>query len=121
MKTASWYTWRGEGRVGISVGTPRGMPAGYKLYRPLNPTRDMLHMARPEYEKIYFGMLGQLDPQKVWDDLHVMAKGAEPVLLCFERPPFTEGNWCHRRMVADWFDRTLGHQVPEYGDQPPLI
>ena len=34
MKTGSWYTTRGlPGRVGISVGTPRGMPAGYRLYR----------------------------------------------------------------------------------------
>ena len=114
MKTASWFTWRGEGRIGISVGTPRGQPAGYRLYRPLNPTREMLHMSRAQYEAIYFGMLARLDPQKVWDDLHRMAGDAEPVLLCFERPPLHDGNWCHRRMVARWFDLTLGQDVPEH-------
>lgn len=122
MKTASWYTWRGEGRIGISVGTPRGMPGGYRLYRPLNPRRDMLEMSKPEYERIYFGMLAQLDPQKAWDDLHrLVGPGVEPVMLCYERPPFSAGNWCHRRMVADWFKQTLGQDVPEHGDNPGLI
>jgi hypothetical protein len=44
----------------------------------------------------------------VWGELHRLAVhrlagGAEPVLLCWERPPFTADNWCHRRMVAAWF------------------
>lgn len=115
MKTASWYTWKGAGRIGISVGTPRGQAAGYRLYRPLNPRREWLDLSKPEYEKLYFELLGHLNPQQVWDDLHRMThNGAEPVLLCFEKPPFTEGNWCHRRMVADWFSTTLGQNVPEF-------
>ncbi|MBW7996799.1 MAG: DUF488 domain-containing protein [Candidatus Glassbacteria bacterium] len=43
-----------------------------------------------------------------------MAGGFEPVLLCFEKPPFGDDNWCHRRMVAEWLSDTLGIEVPEY-------
>jgi hypothetical protein len=52
---------------------------------------------------------------------------AEPVLLCYEVPPFTapqpiaqaglttigRQNWCHRRLVAVWFQETLGIEVAE--------
>ncbi len=119
MKTASWFTWRGPGRIGISLGTPRGMPAGYRLYRPLNPTRAMLTMSRGDYEGLYAEILGQLDPAATWADLHELAAGCEPVLLCFERPPFNEANWCHRRMVACWFERELGEDVAEWEPKAP--
>jgi hypothetical protein len=113
MKTASWMTYRGEGRVGISLGSPRGQPAGYRLFRPLAPTRAMLHMPRAEYEPLYAEILAALDPRATWDRLHELAGGAEPVLLCFEKPPFTATNWCHRRLAAAWLERELGVQVPE--------
>jgi hypothetical protein len=70
-------------------------------------------MSRPVYEREYFTQLGELSPRRVWDDLVRLAGGAEPVILCFEKPPFNEGNWCHRRMVAQWFEATLGEKVPE--------
>jgi hypothetical protein len=54
-----------------------------------------------------------LDPQQTWDQLHELAAGAEPVLLCWEQPPFTESNFCHRRMAATWFRRELGEVVDE--------
>jgi hypothetical protein len=115
MKTASWFTWQGPGRIGISLGTPRfGVPAGYRLYRPLNPGRDFLHAPLAEYQPRYMALLAGLDPRKTWDELHQLAAGAEPILLCFERPPLHANNFCHRRMVADWFKAELGEEVPEY-------
>ena len=113
MKTGSWMTYKGLGRVGISLGAPRGQPAGFRLYRTLAPTRDMLHMAKDEYVPRYAEILAKLDPKKTWDEIHALAGGAEPVILCFERPPFTVTNFCHRRLVADWFERELGQLVPE--------
>lgn len=114
MKTASWFTWRGPGRIGISLGTPRGQPAGFRLYKILAPGRHMLTMPYAQYEPLYRAQLTHLDPKKTWDDLHRLAAGAEPVLLCFERPPFHARNWCHRRMAADWFRDMLGEDVPEF-------
>lgn len=36
-------------------------------------------------------------------------------MMCFEKP----GDWCHRRMVADWIQRKTGVFVPEWGHEPP--
>ena len=58
---------------------------------------------------------GHLDPVKVWDDLHTLTGGNEPVLLCWEQPRDlqTGKTYCHRRIVADWFERELGYKVEE--------
>jgi len=101
MKTASYFTYFGPGRVGISRGNPRGL-SGYRIYRALAPWRYMLDLSEAEYRDIYFDeILAHLDPAKVVADLEALAGDHEPVLLCFERPPFTPTNWCHRRMVAE--------------------
>ena len=114
MKTSSYYDYTGPGRIGISVGTPRGIPKGYRFYRDLAPTRGMLKMGYRDYRKIYFSViLAKLNPKKVWADLHELAGESEPVLLCFERTLLTADNWCHRTMVADWFLHELGEKVPE--------
>lgn len=123
MKTSSWMTVGATpGRVGISLGTPRGQPAGFRLYRALAPTRDMLHLDDlSAYEPRYQAILDALDAQKVWDDLHALAgkdaSGAqvEPIMLCFEKPPFTRVNFCHRRLAARWLEQKLGVEIPERG------
>lgn len=119
MKTASHFTYFGPGRIVISRGTPRGQKsAGYRMFRKLAPTREILGIEdKAEYERRFrTEVLGVLDPQETWDELHRLADGAEPVLQCFEKPPLVGDNWCHRRMVADWFKETLGKDVPEHGE-----
>ena len=37
------------------------------------------------------------------EDLQQLSGEDEPVMLCFEQLPFNDDNWCHRRMVAEWF------------------
>lgn len=115
MKTASHYTFTGPGRIVISRGAPRGAIGGYKIYRALAPTRDILGIEdQAEYRLRYRAeVLGILDPRQTWDELHKLAAGAEPVIQCFERPPFHANNWCHRRMAAEWFLETLGEVVDE--------
>jgi hypothetical protein len=115
MKTSSWQTYTGPGRIGISRGTPRRSPAGYKLYRPLAPGPWFNSVSHEEYEHRFFEQLAQLDARKVWDELHKLTGGAEPVLLCFEKPPLTKENWCHRRLVAAWLELELDVSVPEMG------
>jgi hypothetical protein len=114
MKTASWFTYKGLGRIGISQGTPRFAPAGYRKFITLAPDRAWMHEPLDVYEPLYRAKLAALDPRKTWDELHKLAGDAEPVLLCFEKPPFIGANFCHRRMVASWFTDTLGHHVPEF-------
>ena len=115
MKTASFKTYTGPGRISIARWEPRGTPAGYRRYRALAPRRDMMRMAQGLYRDVYFrDILGPLDAQRVWDELHELAGGAEPVLLCWEKPPFSDANWCHRRMVAEWFADELRRIVLEH-------
>ena len=98
--------------IAITVGAP---PVSCKVHRALAPRRNMLKLAYHEYRPQFFHILSRLDAQAEWVTLHKIAEGHEPVLLCFEHPPFSLNNWCHRRMVAEWFEKELGHQVEELG------
>ena len=118
MRTASFFTDTGPGRIGIARWAPRGAPIGFRVHRPLNPTAPMLKMARAEYEPLYQAILARLDPRRVVEDLDRLADPHEPVLPCWERPPFTEDHGCHRRMVAAWPERELGRVVPEVERSP---
>ena len=67
-----------------------------------------------EYCRLYGQILAGLDPQRTYDELVALMAPAEPVLLCYEVPPFSapqpipqaglttigRQNWCHRRLVA---------------------
>jgi hypothetical protein len=82
-----------------------------------------------EYCHLYGEILKKLDPKRVYSELVALVAPEEPVLLCWEVPPFTApqpipqaaltvigpAKWCHRRLVAVWFKQTLGTDVPEHG------
>lgn len=54
-------------------------------------------------EQFYHEVLSKLDPQKVYNELDNF------ILLCYE-----EGTeFCHRHIVAEWFEILLGVEVPE--------
>lgn len=114
MKTACFFTYSGPGRISIARIAPSGM-RGFRVYRALAPTGPMLKMEYERYRELYFEyILGRfLDPKAVWDELHRLAHPHEPVLLCWERPPLTASNWCHRSMVAEWLEEALGVSIPE--------
>lgn len=112
MKTASFFTFTGPGRISIARFAPRNTPAGFRVYRALAPGAWFHETNFAEYARMYAEQLAELDVERVWADLHHLACDHEPVLLCYERPPFTATNWCHRRLVASWFEQ-FGHQVDE--------
>jgi hypothetical protein len=113
MKTASFFAYQGPGRISIARYPPRGTPAGYRMYKKLAPGAWFNSVSRDEYERRFGEQLRALDPAEVKAELQSLAGEAEPVLLCWERTPFTEKNWCHRRIVARWLHETLGERVPE--------
>jgi hypothetical protein len=81
MKTASFFTYQGPGRISIARYAPRGI-SGFRIYHQLAPTRAMLKMEYAEYRELYFrDILGPLDPEQVWRDLHQLVHPHEPVLL----------------------------------------
>jgi hypothetical protein len=123
MKTSCFTVFHGPGRICIARYAPRGTPAGYRMFEALAPGKWFNTAPEDEYRRLYFGeILGKLDPRQVVADLEDLAGGAEPVLLCWEKPPLTAKNWCHRRMVAEWLQDKLGLDVPELvvpGGSPP--
>jgi len=115
MKTSSFFSYTGPGRISIARFAPRNTPAGFRIYKPLAPGPWFNSVSEEMYRELYFAQLAELDPAAVVAQLNELAAGAEPVLLCYEKPPFTPTNWCHRTMVSEWLKTTLGLDVPEIG------
>lgn len=116
MKTGSFQTYQGPGRVSIARYPPRGTPAGFRVFKTLAPGRWFNSVTRERYEELFAAQLAALDAREVFATLEALGGGHEPVLLCWERPPFTATNWCHRRLVAAWFESELQVKVEEIGD-----
>ena len=114
MKTSDYFTYQGSGRIAISRSVPRQLKAGYRIYRPLAPGPWFKSVSYGQYREKYFYQLSLLDATFVWETLHNLADGHEPVLLCYEKAPFDSERFCHRRMVAEWFETELGFVVPEW-------
>lgn len=120
MKTASFFTYTGPGRISIARFPPRNTPAGFKVYRKLAPGDWFNSVEIAEYlERFHAEILAPLDPQAVWDELHRLAAPHEPVLLCWEKPPVAASevqghDFCHRRIVAEWLEERLGQRVDEF-------
>lgn len=53
-------------------------------------------------------VLKRFDPRELYDKL-IHDYGEDVTLLCYEQP----GEFCHRRIVANWFELYLGVSVPE--------
>ena len=100
--------------ISIALWTPRWAD-GVQRFADLAPTQSMVGgQALGEYRPRYEAILAKLDPDDVLGRLEEMAQGREPVLLCFEKPPFTAGHFCHRRMAAEWLESHMGQAVPEW-------
>ncbi len=113
MKTAAFANYTGPGRISIARFPPRGTPAGFRIFRPLAPGPWFNAVDEAEYRTLYFHHLNLLDPFAVVAKLADLAAGAEPILMCYERPPFTSTNFCHRHMVAEWLKTEIGLVVDE--------
>jgi uncharacterized protein (DUF488 family) len=99
--------------VAISRAQPRGWTG--RAYEPLAPPWRLLAAAKnreideSEYSRRYRAeVLSKLDPARVYADL-----GEDAVLLCWERA----GAFCHRRLVAEWFEEELGVLVAELDEE----
>jgi hypothetical protein len=93
------------------VSIARGNPGWYKgtIYLPLAPSWEMVkRMTWSQYNLAYNNILSKLSPEKVYKDL-----GDNAVMLCWEKIPGKVP--CHRRLVAEWLEKALGIEIPEYG------
>ncbi len=120
IKTASWFADLPDGhvRIGVSRGTPRGMKAGYKLYRSLNPGSWFRDVTPTRYVELFNAeILAKLDPVDVAEKLYKLAGGRIAVMVCYESAPSIHRGeqFCHRHMVAAWLEAHTGLKVEEVG------
>ncbi len=118
MKTASFFTYDGPGRVCIARWHPRGTPKGFRCFRDLAPGEWFNKVSTPVYLRRYAAQLDRLKPELVLAQLHALAAPHDPVLLCWEQPGVDD--FCHRALVAQWFERELKIKVPELGYEGAL-
>ena len=115
MKTASWFTFFGPGRVSISRGAPRRSSKGYRIYKALAPGPWFKTADEETYINLFYEQLAKLDAPEVVRTIHELSGDEEPVLLCFEKPD--DNTWCHRALVSKWLHDELGLEVPELGHE----
>lgn len=101
-------------------------PVGISQLKPIwgTKSREYRKLAPPKYlvdywkkgsitveqytEEYYRVVLSKLDPKEVLDEI-TRIFGDDATLLCYEKA----GEFCHRRIVADWIETGTGVKVPE--------
>jgi hypothetical protein len=105
MIQTSYYQKAGSlpNAVGISQGVPKWYTGA--LYKKLAPPWEIVKIENEAtFRRLYHEMvLSKLNPVHVADDLE------GKVLLCWELP----GQFCHRRLVAEWLEKNLLIEVQE--------
>lgn len=87
---------------------------GGTSYKVVAPLPDMLrdNITREQYIRQYRNrVLWNLRPERILQDLQMMTGGRDCALLCYEKP----GDFCHRRLLADWMLEQTGLEIPEFG------
>lgn len=114
--TSSWFTPLPDSiqKIGISRGTPRGYPAGYRKLMALAPGSYFKTAEVREYKQLFFADLALLSPQRIVDQIGELANGRDCALLCYEAPA-KDDHWCHRGYVSAWLHDTLRIEVFEHG------
>jgi len=107
MKTSNFFVYKGGSGISIARSTPRGWTGAtyWKLAPPWKLIADYKQDGdKAKYTEGYYKLvLDKLDPNEVYAELK------DKVLLCWESP----GDFCHRRLVAEWLEKNLSIEVPE--------
>lgn len=116
MIYTSYYAKHGSNpkAIGISYSVPKWFDKSRHLCM-LAPTWDLVggykdgSITQQEYTTRYVQLLEgrEIDPMGI---AHNLPEGT--ILLCYERP----GDFCHRRVLAEWVEQTTGVKIPEWKD-----
>lgn len=105
-----------DGGVSIAAGQPKWVRVPY-TYSRLAPSYKLLGQMRrgeispAEYAVEYNKYLATLDAKQVFNQLHELVLGVEPVLMCHCKST----DFCHRQLAAAWLESELGIRIPEFG------
>lgn len=58
-------------------------------------------------------VLAKVNPQQFYQKLMDISKGKDVALCCYEKP----NEKCHRFLVAQWIEESLGIKVPEFSEK----
>lgn len=109
-----------------SISGDRGRNANYekRCYPKLAPKKSFWKvwhdnigkLSEEENNKYYVEeywkeVLSKLDPESVYKELN------HSILLCYEK----NTDFCHRHIVADWFELFLGETIPEINKEKEII
>lgn len=103
--------------VAIALGLPKWVPA-YEIHgslRELAPYRWMLTWPEDEYRLGYMAKLDSMGIKYVAEllrDIWQRHRRKPLVLLCHENVT-KPGEWCHRQMFAEWWERETGECIQE--------
>jgi hypothetical protein len=123
MKTSNFAHWQRQkfpGAISISRYPDRRSGFNGPEFPPLMPSVQLLKAYKDgdidwaEYRRRYQQQLDCLNAIAVETALIEMADGHEPILLCYESAKTLDTQPCHRRLVAEWFERELDVDVPEW-------
>jgi L-rhamnose isomerase len=114
IHTANFWTF--DASFGEPVNIASKHPSWWKgeSYRVLFPSWSLVKSYKESLDSDVYtegycrAILDKLDPSKVYDQL-TLGSHRRVVLLCWEKP----GDFCHRRLVAEWFEKHLEIKVPE--------
>ena len=114
--TSSWFTKLPPEiqKIGISRGTPRGYPPGYRKMPELAPGPWFKTVSPEEYHRRFMAQMGALHPPAILAKLETLSGGKDVALLCYEAPG-DPAAWCHRGQVSGWLLDTLSIEAFEYG------
>ncbi len=113
--------------VGISLGGVRWKipyQVGSRV-RELMPEQHMLRELRsdpPAFAAAYRAKLDRIGVAAIQRRLASLQSGdpgKELILLCFEHLD-KPGEWCHRRVFADWWAEQTGETIPELAEESPV-
>ena len=118
MVTSSYKNFNTNLYITYSISGDRGKGVNYKgrVYPKLAPKKEFWKVwhdnigkiseeenNRYYIEEFYKQVLSNLDPKEVYDELEY------GILLCYEEPE----EFCHRHIVAEWFNLFLGIEIRE--------
>lgn len=114
IHTANFWTFNPSFGDPINIASKH--PSWWKgeSYRDLFPPWSLIKSYKESldyvtYTKGYYqSVLDKLNPFVAYHQL-TLGGTRKVVLLCWERP----GDFCHRRLVAEWFEKHYEIEVPE--------
>lgn len=93
--------------VSVSIGKPKFITSPMLRLTQLAPTYSMLGLEFDEYKKRYLQILDKVDWKSIREILKVTSDGGKPIALCCYEALKTEGEWCHRTMLAEYLNKMI--------------